>query len=148
MLYKLKLIMKLTQKQILELQGTDPRYVTKDQIGGLSRSQIGWLSPDCQAILNLKDIPKLEQPYTKILDAVKSGGLEMEAWHTCETTHCVGGWTTTLTPKGKELESKFGRPLAAELILRASRPEAPLPNFTASNEAAMAFLEARAAEES
>ena len=195
--------MKLTKQQILEIQGTDARYITKDQIswlspaqigalspdqigwlsrsqigalspdqiggfspdeiGWLSRSQIGWLSaaqigvlspdqigwlsPECRDVLNLKDIPKLEKPYTKILAAVNGGGLEMQRWHTCETTHCIGGWTTTLTPKGKEFEAKFGLPLAAELILKASRPDAPLPNFTASNEAAMAFIEARAAEE-
>lgn len=85
---------------------------------------------------------------TEILAAVKQGEcLNMRSWHTCETTHCIGGWTTTLAPKGKEFESKFSLPLAAELILRVSRPDAPLPNFTANDEAAMAFIEARAAEE-
>ena len=71
----------------------------------------------------------------------------MKTWHTCETTHCVGGWTVKLTPGGKELERKYHTRLAAELILSASRPDAPLPNFTASNEAAMAFIQARAKEE-
>ncbi len=170
----------MTKKEALVIEGTDPRYVTKDQIGGLSqdqisglsrhqisglsqdqigwlsqdqiswlsRAQIGWLSQACQEIIGLKNVPTLEKPYTKILAAVKGGQqLNMRSWHTCETTHCIGGWTTTLTPKGKELEMKFGLPLAAELILRASRPGAPLPNFTASDEAAMAFIEARAAEE-
>ena len=137
----------LSPDQIGWLSAAQIGALSPDQIGALSPDQIGALSPECRDVLNLKDIPKLEKPYTKILAAVNGGGLEMQRWHTCETTHCIGGWTTTLTPKGKEFEAKFGLPLAAELILKASRPDAPLPNFTASNEAAMAFIEARAAEE-
>lgn len=139
---------KLTDEQVLEILGTDSRYVSRSQIGGLSPNQIGGLSPKCQKIIGLKDIPILENPYTKILEAVTSNKLEMVTWHTCNTTHCVGGWTVVLTPGGKELENKFETATAARMILRASRPDAPLPNFTASNEAAMAFIKARAKEES
>ena len=127
------------KQKLLEIQGTDWRYRTGDQLSWLTRDQL--------EIIGLKNVPSLEMPYTKILAAVKSGNLEMKTWHTCETTHCVGGWTVVLTKGGRELEQKYDTRLAAELILRKSRPDAPLPNFTASNEAAMAFIEARAAEE-
>ena len=130
-------------KEQLVIEGTDARWLT--------RSQIGWLSSEQQSIIAeiQKGVPILKNPYTKILAAVTSiGKLEMSNWHTCETTHCLGGWTCFLSPGGKEFEKLFcSTGDAAAQILRASRPDAPLPNFTASNEAAMAFLEARAAEE-
>ena len=65
----------------------------------------------------------------------------------CKTTHCEAGWLVTLHPQGRVLEQEIGWKAAATLILRRSRPDAPLPNFLASNEAALAFIEARAAEE-
>ena len=156
-----------TPKQILEIQGTDIRWLTPSALiaagwtlsalkaAGWTLSALiaaGWTPSDLMAAGwtpsdLMADVPLLKTPYTKILESVLRGGLEMGTWHTCETTHCVGGWTVFLTPGGKELEKKFDTRLAAELILRASRPDAPLPNFTASNEAAMAFIEARAAEE-
>ena len=120
----------------------------KVSVGGLSSYQIGGMSRDQMAAIDsAKNVPILEKPYTKILEAINVGGLEMETWHTCKTTHCVGGWTVTLAPGGKEFEAKWQTANAARMILSASRPGAPLPNFTASNEAAMAFIEARAAEE-
>jgi hypothetical protein len=145
-------------KEQLVIEGTDVRWLSGDQLSwlsgaqlsGLSRAQLSGMSRDQKECLGLKNIPVLEKPYTKILAAVKATptGLEMMTWHTCETTHCVGGWTCVLTPGGREFESKLQNTrLAAEYILRASRPDAPLPNFTASNEAAMAFIEARAEEE-
>ena len=116
-------------------------WLSRDQIGWLSRDQIGWLSEECQQAIGLKDVPTLEQPYTKILKAINGGkNLEMSAWHSCNTMHCIGGWTVVLTKGGKELERKLNSTAtAARMILRASRPDAPLPNFNASNEAAMAL---------
>src|SRR2546429_369256 len=100
---------KPTPKQILEILGTDPRYVTRDQLSWLTRGQWSWLTRgqlsgltrDQLEIVGLKNVPILENPYTQILAAVKTGALEMSTWHKCETTHCVGGWTVTLTPGGK-----------------------------------------------
>ena len=159
----------MTKEQELEIQGTDARWLSRAQIGGLSpdqigglsraqigwlsRDQIGWLSPDQSKIVTAiyGKIPVLEKPYTKILAAIKEGGtLQMASWHKagCQTTHCVGGWTNFLAPGGMEFERLFSSPGdAAAQILRKSRPDAPLPNFTASNEAMMAFITARAKEE-
>jgi hypothetical protein len=96
-----------------------------------------------------EEMPKIARPYSQILAAISGGGkLEMNNWHTCKTTHCIGGWTVHLAGKaGYDLESKTSTPSAAALILRKSRPDAPLPNFYASNEAALAFIRKRAAEE-
>ena len=148
--------MKLKEQLIIE--ATDPRWLSSEQIGGLSSEQIGWLSrsqigglsrEQKSAIEAFKNVPILKNPYTSILAAIQRGGkIEMSTWHSCETTHCLGGWTVTLAPGGIEFEKRLNNTaIAAEEILRASRPDAPLPYFYASNEAAMAFIEARAAEE-
>jgi hypothetical protein len=94
------------------------------------------------------DIPTLEKPYTQILSAIKGEGnsLDMRDWHTCETTHCIGGWVTHLAgEKGKALESFVGPLAAATLILKRSGTR--IPNYFAENEKAMAFVEKMAAEE-
>ena len=45
----------------------------------------------------------------------------MSTWHTCDTTHCRGGWVTHLAGKeGAELEFRFGMPLAAHIIYKNS----------------------------
>ena len=120
--------------------GTDQRYVTGEQLSCLSCLT--------RAQLNFQKAPVLRNPYTAILEKITGDGkLEMERWHTCETTHCLGGWTVCLTPGGRELEQRFDTATAARIILIASRPDAPLPNFRASNQAAMAFIKARSAEE-
>ena len=149
----------LSSAQIGWLSPDQIGWLSPDQIGWLSPAQIGWLSPDQIGWLSpaqikiveavQKDVPVLKNPYTQILESVtKAGRLEMGTWHTCETTHCIGGWTCFLAPGGRKFEALFSSPGdAAALILRKSRPDAPLPNFMASNEAAMAFIEARAAEE-
>lgn len=62
-----------------------------------------------------------------------------------ETTHCRAGWAVTLCPKGKEMESRMGTETAATLIYLASYPEMRIPDFYASNEAALADIKARAA---
>jgi hypothetical protein len=72
----------------------------------------------------------------------------MSTWHSCKTTHCIAGWTVHVAGKaGYGLERITDTATAAAAILRKSRPSAPLPNFYATDEAAMAFIEARAAEE-
>ena len=137
----------LTSEQLSWLTSEQLSRLTSEQLSRLTSEQLSGLTSEQLEIVKLNNIPVLENPYTKLLEAIKSGGLEMRSWHSCETVHCVGGWTVQLTNGGKELEAKYGTRLAAELILRASRPDAPLPNFTASNEAAMVFIEVRASEE-
>ena len=150
-------------KKVLEILGTHPAYVTGEQLSGLTGEQLSWLTGAqlswlskwtnsyIQAAHNNEEVPVLDKPYTKILAAITSQGcaLKMSTWHSCKTTHCIGGWTVHLAGKdGYEAEKKYGgTPQAASLILLKSRPAAPLPNFYASDAAAMAFIEARAAEE-
>ena len=140
----------MTKQELLVLQGTDPCYLTGDQLSGLTRDQLSGLTRDQLSGLtgDQKGVPVLKNPYTAVRDAIKKEGcaLNMKTWHTCETTHCLGGWIVTLA-KATALEKTFDTEGAARLILRNSRPEAPLPNFYASDDAAMAFIEARAAEE-
>ena len=46
--------------------------------------------------------------------------LDMDRWHTCDTTHCVSGWAITLSgDRGKELEAKYGSANAGMLLLGA-----------------------------
>jgi Pentapeptide repeats (8 copies) len=93
---------------------------------------------------SLLAVPDLDK---KILEAIESGGsLQMNTWHTCETTHCRAGWAVTIAgEKGKLLEAIYGTNAAAALIYAASRPDKQVPDFFASNEAAMASIQADAA---
>jgi hypothetical protein len=65
------------------------------------------------------------------------GALAMQTWHTCETTHCLGGWAIHQAgPLGTLLEQTLGAPIAALLLLG---PEA-YAHFYDSNEDALAYL--------
>ncbi len=47
----------------------------------------------------------------------------MDTWHTCEKTHCRGGWVITLAgEQGRALEKFYNSALAAMLIYDASDP--------------------------
>ena len=82
--------------------------------------------------------------------AIQSDGnaLEMGDWHTCETTHCRGGWVVHLAGAGgyayaKETSTEF----AAMQIYKASSPIKVSPTrFFESNDVAMADI-IRCAEE-
>jgi hypothetical protein len=66
---------------------------------------------------------KIEGIHQKVLAAIQDNGnsLDMGAWHSCDTTHCRGGWVTFLAgEQGKQLESRFGMPLAAHIIYKNS----------------------------
>ena len=66
---------------------------------------------------------KIENIHQKILEIIHDNGnqLNMSTWHTCDTTHCRGGWVTHLAGKeGAELEFRFGMPLAAHIIYKNS----------------------------
>ena len=165
--------LELNEDELLELEGTDPfeadsrltvcSGATLDRMAVVcSDATLARMAGVCSGatldrIKKLQEIirnaPKIQSPYTKILDAITKGGgtLNMSDWHsrTCKTTHCIGGWTVHLAGKdGYDLEKRLcSTPAAAAIILRASRPKSPLPNFYARNEAALAFIKARAKEE-
>ncbi len=102
------------------------------------------------ANLSGADIPKVERLHTKIMEAINSGGkLEMNTWHTCETTHCRAGWAIQLANEaGKRLENQVGSCVAGALIFAVSYPNQRVPDFYATNEDAMADIERCAKEES
>ena len=67
----------------------------------------------------------------------------MDAWHTCENTHCRAGWCVTLAgKKGKELEKFFNTELTAMMIYDASCPDFKInpARFYDSNEDALADM--------
>jgi hypothetical protein len=75
--------------------------------------------------------------------------LEMGAWHTCNMTHCRGGWVVALAGEaGKKLESQTSSEFAAMAIYSKSSPIKVSPvRFYESNEAAMADIKRCAEEE-
>ena len=104
---------------------------------------------DCSGCLDLKNskpmqIPKIENIHTKVWEAVRGeqNRLEMRDWHTCETTHCRGGWVVHLAGKaGYALEAFHGTELAAMLIYRESSPHRVNPaRFYDTNDAALADI--------
>jgi hypothetical protein len=67
----------------------------------------------------------------------------MDAWHTCEKTHCRAGWAVTLAGEaGKRLEQFFNTELAAMMIYDASCPNYKINpvRFHDSNEDALADM--------
>ena len=67
----------------------------------------------------------------------------MNDWHTCNTTHCRGGWVVHLAGEaGYALERFHNTALAAQLIYRESSPDMPVspPRFYESNPVAMADM--------
>ena len=70
--------------------------------------------------------------------------LDMGTWHTCQTTHCLAGWATTLAEGGKALEEELSPAVAGALIWHAS--VGYVPDFYASGKSAVAELRQRVAE--
>jgi hypothetical protein len=67
----------------------------------------------------------------------------MEAWHTCQTTHCRAGWAIHLAGEaGATLEDYYGSAAAGALIYHASAGY--IPDFYASNEDALDDMKAHA----
>ena len=97
----------------------------------------------------LSGVPKIDKIDAKIVAAIQGGGhLDMSAWHRCGTTHCRAGWAITLAGEaGAALELAVGSAVAGALIYAASRPDKPVPDFYAGDDAAMADLEACVAEQ-
>lgn len=65
--------------------------------------------------------------------ALKPNALEMTAWHTCETTHCMAGWAVHLAGEpGRILELTLGTEIAGLYLLG---PEAHRYFFKKNDEA-------------
>jgi hypothetical protein len=96
--------------------------------------------------------PVIENIHQKVYAAAnsKDDALNMSDWHTCDTTHCRGGWVTFLAgEKGKALENHTGSTLfSAMMIYNKSSPIKVSPvRFFESNKEAMVDMKRCAEEE-
>lgn len=110
---------------------------------------------------NLPEIPKLEKPYTRLLAEINEkmrchdqstfGPDNDPKTNLCKTRMCTAGHLVNMAGEAgykllKALNGSFE--VAALLIHNESCPDVPPQNFGAiSQEAAMAYIEQRAAEE-
>ncbi len=86
------------------------------------------------------DVPIIPKIHSTLLAAVTAQGhkLDMNQWHTCETTHCRAGWICTLAGEaGAKLEKEMGPAHAAAAIYRASDPGFRIPHWYATTERAL-----------
>ncbi len=66
--------------------------------------------------------------------------LEMRDWHSCGTTHCIGGWAIHQAgPDGYKLEHEVGSWAAGQILLGIEASTM----FRASNEEARAWLKTK-----
>jgi hypothetical protein len=92
-------------------------------------------------------VPVIKNIHRKVFAAAsQDAALDMSVWHTCETTHCLAGWVTTLAgDAGQQLEELIGTDAAAMLIYMASDPDlGRLPDFYCDNASALADMKLRA----
>jgi len=110
-------------------------YNKKDLIGDPSARPVG-------APLGQPPIPKIENINARVLEAVSAPkALDMGNWHTCNTTHCRGGWVVHLAGEaGYALERFHDTELAAQLIYRESGSPINPGRFYDSNDDAMADI--------
>ncbi len=89
-------------------------------------------------------VPTVADLDAKILSCIENGGgLEMDRWHTCDTTHCRAGWAVVLAGyAGRILEERVGSYAAGALIYEASTGN--VPDFFAENEDALEDIKLRA----
>ena len=94
------------------------------------------------------DVPVIPDIHKTIFAAVSQPkALNMNAWHSCETTHCRAGWVVTLAgEKGKALETKTSTLFAAMQIYKASGYEISPVRFFDSNKVALADMQRLATE--
>ena len=101
---------------------------------------------DCSGLKGNKEkieVPVIENIHQKVLEAVSNpGALEMDTWHTCETTHCRAGWVEVLAgDAGRELAKKTSTAFAAMQIYKKSSPIRVSPvRFYEDNKTAMADI--------
>lgn len=92
----------------------------------------------------LREFPvKIENVHQKVFAAASApDALNMDDWHTCETTHCRAGWVVHLAGEaGCALEWAMGTAAAAAMIYMASDPTLEkVPDFYCSNEEALADM--------
>jgi len=95
--------------------------------------------------------PKIENIHQKVYEAVskKPDALNMDTWHTCDSTHCRAGWVVHLAgPAGYALEAKTSTEFAAMEIYNVSSEIKVSPvRFYQSNHVALDDIKRCADEE-
>jgi hypothetical protein len=92
----------------------------------------------------------IENIHQKVLEAVDHPcALRMDAWHTCDTTHCRAGWVVFLAGEpGRKLEEHTSTQFAAMQIYKESSSIRVSPvRFFEPNETALADIKRCAEEE-
>jgi hypothetical protein len=94
-------------------------------------------------------VPVIEDIHRKVYAAVSQpDALNMGNWHSCNTTHCRGGWVVHLAGEaGYALERFHNTLLAAQLIYKASGYEINPCRFFDGNDDAMADMKKLAGAE-
>ena len=65
----------------------------------------------------IEDLKETKELKLKVIEhALKEGGLDMEYWHACDTTHCIAGWATHLAGV-EELEERYPVHLLGKKLL-------------------------------
>lgn len=87
-------------------------------------------------------VPVIENIHQRVYDAASQPvALNMDNWHTCDTTHCRAGWVTHLAGEpGKALEEATSPLFAAQQIYLASGYAISPVRFFDTNEAALADM--------
>ena len=152
----------LTRDQLSWLTGDQMSWLTRDQLSWLTRDQLRGLTRDqLRGLTRDQKIPKVKSLYSAMLADIQKSArlLDQKTFgpdngpaedNVCKTPMCIAGHTVSLAgTAGYDLCKRLGFAGAATLIHRMSRPDAPLPRYDSyPNEWALAYIEARAAEES
>ena len=123
-------------------------YLSGAYLSGAYLSGADLSVADLSDAIGLPAAPVIPHIDAAILAAVEAEGcrLDMSSWHTCETTHCRAGWAIHLAGEaGYALAAATSSSVAGALIYAASRPGQRVPNWYASDEAALSDLRACAA---
>jgi len=93
-----------------------------------------------EALVRIADLAPMPELDARILADIELGGstLNMDKYHTCDTTHCRAGFAVTIHPRGMELEEEFGPHLTGAAIYLAST--GVIPDFFATDDDAMASI--------
>ena len=152
----------LTRDQLRGLTVDQLSWLTRDQLRGLTGDQLRGLTRDqLRGLTRDQKIPKVKSLYSAMLADIQKSArlLDQKTFgpdngpaedNVCKTPMCIAGHTVSLAgTAGYDLCKRLGFAGAATLIHRMSRPDAPLPRYDSyPNEWALAYIEARAAEES
>ena len=98
-------------------------FLTSADLKGADLTGADMTGADLKGAVLPDGVPTVPRLASAILGAIgpECERLDMRTWHTCETVHCVAGWTVVLAgAAGAALEREHGTPAAAALIWAAS----------------------------